>query len=78
MEKKEFHSLIKAEGKGMELMLQITSKLPATEKGNVIFFAFRERRSNQMCARERENPSFHLKAERSYAELLRAPELNTC
>lgn len=62
-------------GKGMELMLWIISQLPELEKG---FFAFRERRSNQTRAKERESPSLHLKAERSSMESLGALELNTC
>lgn len=47
-------------------------------KRGVIFFGFGARRSKQVRAEERENPRLHLKAERGYAELLRALELNTC
>lgn len=44
---------------------------------DVVFFAFRAR-TNQACAKESENSSLYLKVEKSYAESLRALELNTC
>lgn len=47
-------------------------------KIDVLFYAFKARRSNQILAKERENPSLYLKAEKSYAESLGALELNTC
>lgn len=70
--------MIKAMGKGMELMSWIISQLPELEKRDVIFFAFRGRKSNQTRVKEGESPSLPLKAERRSMELLGALELNAC